>query len=167
MATTRTSQRPLRVRAVHVHTASGHPATTRLITVIATLAMSMFTWALVGFLVGNDLVVVLNGTRYDVGLSLVAAVSLAASAVALVSLAVVEQLTRHARGVWTSLAVAVLLLSVSWLFGAQGPLTTRLALVVILLAAGSVLIPGVALSERSRYEPRFHVEDAARLSRRR
>lgn len=151
------STTPARLRAVHVHTASGHPLGTRVVTVAAAVGTAVLVWFFVGPMQGVDLSIVAGGSPQTIGLSEVVVVSLGASLAGIVSLLVVQQVNRHPRGVWASLALAVTLLSLVVPLTADGPLTTRVGLATVHLSVGAVLIPGLALSIRSRYEPVYRV----------
>jgi hypothetical protein len=64
------------------------------------------------------------------------------------SLALLERFTRHARTIWTALAVAVALLSIVPIFLEQATSGTRAALTVLHLAVAVVLVPAFRRTTR-------------------
>ena len=115
----------------------------RALAVIATVAVTLAGWAVAGPLAGVRLVVRSGDTSRTVGPTSVAVASLAVGLAAWGLLALLERVSRRARGIWTGIALAVLVLSLA---GPLGGATTAatVSLVCLHLAAAAVLIPLLA-----------------------
>jgi hypothetical protein len=78
-----------------------------------------------------------------IGLPMVASAALAASLAGWGALALLERLTSRARRIWTTVAVATLLISLTPLPAAEAATGTRAFLALMHIAVGAVLIPGL------------------------
>lgn len=76
-----------------------------------------------------------------VGLPMVVGVALAVGVLGWGTLAVLERFLRHARAIWTAIAVAILALSFAPLVGADAAAGTKAVLSLMHLAVAAVLIP--------------------------
>ncbi len=126
--------------------AGTRPAATRrprALAVAATVAVTLAGWAVAGPLAGVRLAVRSGDTTRIVGPAAVAVVSLVVALAAWGLLAVLERMTRRARGLWTGIALAVLVLSLAGPLGGASTAAT-VSLVCLHLAAGAVLIPLLA-----------------------
>ena len=128
-----TAVRPTRVR--------------RLVAVAGASAAALALWAVADPLAGIDLTVRLSGAEQHVGAGAVVAASLVVGLAAWGSLALLERLAERARRIWTVIAFAVLVLSLSGPLGAVGPAST-VALACMHLAVAAVLIPGLTVRRR-------------------
>lgn len=115
----------------------------RALAVAATVAVTLAGWAVADPLAGVRLAVRSGDTTRVVGPASVAVVSLVVGLAAWGLLALLERMTRRARGVWTGTALAVLVLSLAGPLGAATTAAT-VSLVCLHLAAGAVLIPSLA-----------------------
>jgi len=104
----------------------------------------LIAWAMLGPVPGHDLVVRLgpDAATQTVGPVAVAATALIAGLAGWAALALLERFTRHARVIWTALAIVVLAVSL------LGPLngvdaTTKAALLGLHTVVGVVLIVGL------------------------
>lgn len=92
---------------------------------------------------GVEFDVVSGGRPMVVGLPLVVATALVVSLAGWGALALLERRTARARRIWTAIAVAVLLLSLVPLPTVETETATRACLVLMHIAVGAVLIPGL------------------------
>ena len=124
--------------------ATAHSARRRLLVIVAAAAAAALTWILAGPLVGVQLLVRFgSGAPQTVGLGLVLAAGLTAPLLGWALLAFLERRTPRARALWTGTAVAVLLVSFALPLAASVTTSTRVALMLMHLAVGSVVIIGL------------------------
>ena len=113
-------------------------------------AAASLVWAIAVPVAGVDLAVRMGERTQDVGLGAVVGTALAAGFLGWALLAVLESRFRRAVGVWTLVALAVLVLSLA------GPLTSAATgaaatvLVALHLAVAGVLIPALRRTARVR-----------------
>jgi hypothetical protein len=118
--------------------------------VAAAVLAATAVWLLAVPLLGTELRVTQPGRPpQQVGLPVVVATALAASVAGWGLLAVLERLTRRARTVWTIAAVVVLALSLIAPLSATTTPAARAVLVLLHLAVGAVLVPGLRRSAAS------------------
>jgi len=116
----------------------------RALVVVAAVAAAVAVW-LVARLAGAALTVEQGsgGDAAHVGLVMVAAMSALAGLAGWGLLAVLERSTPHARTLWTSIALGVLVISLVGPLGAGTTAGTKLALVGAHLATAAVLVAGL------------------------
>ena len=121
-----------------------HRAGRRALLVAVSAVCGLIAWAMLGPVPGHDLVVRLgpDAAAQRVGPVAVAATALVAGLAGWALLALLERFTRHARVIWTALAIVVLAVSL------LGPLngidaTTKAALLGLHTVVGVVLIVGL------------------------
>ncbi|GAA5180663.1 hypothetical protein GCM10023322_13470 [Rugosimonospora acidiphila] len=115
----------------------------RMLAVAATAVATLTVWAVAGPLAGVRLAVDSGGDVYRVGPAEVVVVSLLVGLAAWALLAVLERFSRRARGIWTAIALAVLVLSLAGPLGGATT-TATVSLMCMHLAAAAVLIPLLA-----------------------
>jgi hypothetical protein len=122
----------------------------RPLAILGTIACTLAVWVAARSLAGVDLGVRLGpGTAVtQVGPVAVAATSLLAGLAAWGLLAVLERTTRRPGRVWTVIAVAVLIVSLTGPLGAAVTPAGRAALAAMHLVAGLVLVPSLARTAR-------------------
>ena len=130
----------------------------RLLVASATVLGAVVVWIVVDPILGIDLRSPTNGGResMDIGPALVVFASAIPAAIGWAALALLERLTSRARAVWAVGATLLLLASLgSPLSGTDVTAANRAALVVLHLAVGAVLIPGLlrTSSESDRLGP--------------
>lgn len=117
----------------------------RVVTALLAVASALAVWAVAAALLGVDLSVTMGHGQppMTIGFGAVAATSLAASLAGWAALAVLERFSDHARAIWTTTAIVVLLASFAPLtvVDASGAATTTLALLHVVVAI--VLILGL------------------------
>jgi hypothetical protein len=116
----------------------------RAVLIVVSAVCGLIAWAMLGPVPGHDLVVRLGpeAATQTVGPIAVAATALVAGLAGWAALALLERFTRHARVIWTALAIVVLAVSL------LGPLngvdaTTKAALLGLHTVVGVVLIVGL------------------------
>lgn len=121
----------------------------RALTVLAAAGAAAAGWAIAGPLTGIRLAARLGsaGAPQHIGLPAVIAVALLAGLAGWASLAAAERFTRRPRLVWTALALAVLLLSLTGPLAAPAA-AARTALAFLHLLVGGVVIGGLRRSMR-------------------
>lgn len=113
-------------------------------------AAAGLVWVLAVPVAGVDLAVRMGEQVQDVGLGAIVGTALAAGLLGWALLAVLESRSRRAVGVWTAVALAVLVLSLA------GPLTSAVTgaaaavLVALHLAVAGMLIPALRRTARVR-----------------
>ncbi|GAA2125136.1 DUF6069 family protein [Actinomadura napierensis] len=126
------------------------PTSRRLITTGAAVAAAVAVWAAAKG-VGTSLKQPAggSGTPADLPVGAVVFVSAATALLGWSVLALLERFTPRPGRIWTAVATACLLLSLSGLFTGHGVSTVnRLGLVLLHLTAGAVVIPALALTAR-------------------
>jgi len=132
------------------------PVTTRLgrvraLTVGGAVIAALAVWVVAVPLLGLHLMVRFgSGSPQTVGVDFVVGASLLASLVGWGLLAMPERRTSRARTIWTVVAIAVLLVSLSLPLTAGTIASTKAVLAVMHVAAAAVLIPGLRGGLRPR-----------------
>ena len=135
--TTSTTIEPIRPQALRVRGA-------RVLGVIGAAIAAAAVWAIAVPLFGVQLQVQFgNGALQGVGIATVLISSLLGSLVGWGVLALLEQRTARARAIWTGLATAGVLASLSLPLIAGSTISTKATLAVMHLAVGAVLIPAM------------------------
>jgi uncharacterized protein DUF6069 len=119
---------------------------TRALAVVAAAGATFSVWTLAGPLAGVDLMVDTGSGRTAVTAAAVLIVTMVAGLAAWGLLAVVERVTQRAAMIWSSIAGAVLSVSLLGPFGSAVGAGATAALVAMHLVAGAVLIPIMARS---------------------
>jgi hypothetical protein len=119
------------------------------LTVLAVTVAAVVVWLVAVPVAGVDLLVRSAGAEQPVGPVAVAVATLLAGLAGWALLALLERLTTRARGIWTGVAVAVLLLSL------LGPLTEGVgaaakATLVLLHLVGGLLVPALRRTAAGR-----------------
>ncbi len=115
---------------------------TRMLGVAGACAAALAVWTIAVPALGVQLLVRFgDGVPETVGLGLVVGASLMASLLGWGVLALLERRTPRARGIWTVIAIVVLVVSLSLPLSAGTTMSARITLVLMHLAAGAVLIP--------------------------
>jgi hypothetical protein len=124
--------------------------TRRALTVAAAPVAALALWTLTGPVAGLEASAETGGRAQPVGAAAVVLVSLAAGLAAWGLLAVLERTAGRPRRVWTITAPAVLALSLTGPLGSAADTASLGVLTAMHLLVGAVLIPGLALSARTR-----------------
>jgi len=123
----------------------------RVLAVGAAAAAALAGWCVVGPLAGVELTVDgANGRTVTVGAGIVVVLSLVAGLAGWALLALLERTTRRARGLWTAIAVVVLILSFAPLADGTIGTGTRVGLGSLHLVVAAVLIPAMRRTARRR-----------------
>ncbi|WP_211328733.1 DUF6069 family protein [Thermomonospora umbrina] len=121
----------------------------------AAVAASIAVWSIADPLLGEDLVVQQPGKDpMDLGFGAILTFSLLPSLAGWGLLAVLERLTSRARAIWTTVAVALLVLSFAPVLSVEATGATKLTLALLHLVVGAALIPVFWRSARTAREPR-------------
>ena len=124
---------------------------TRALSVGGAVIAAVAVWVLAVPLLNLHLIVRFgNGSPQTIGVDFVAGASLIASLLAWGLLAMLERRTRRARTIWTVVAIAVLLVSLSLPLIAGTTASTRAVLMAMHVAVAAVLIPGLRGGVRIR-----------------
>jgi Family of unknown function (DUF6069) len=124
--------------------ATARVARSRALSVAAATLAATAVWVVAVRLLGTQLLVRFGaGAPQSVGIGLVVGASLVASLCAWGLLALLERRTSRARGIWTVVAVVVLLVSLSLPLTAGVAVSTKATLALMHVAAASVLIPSL------------------------
>jgi hypothetical protein len=133
-ATTREYTTPATARVGH----------TRALSVGGAVTAAVAVWILAVPLLGLHLIVRFgNGSPQTIGIDLVVGASLIASLVGWGLLVTLERRSTRARTMWTVVAIAALLISLSLPLSAGTTASTKAVLAVMHVAAAAVLIPGL------------------------
>lgn len=118
-----------------------------LVAAVAAPICALVTWLLLVVVGGVDLTVQLGGAVTSVGWVAVALTACVAGLVGLLALRLLRRITRRARGIWTTLAVLVLIGSMT------GPLaaTSQAALWTLVTLHGVVAAVVIAIGRRARW----------------
>ena len=128
----------------HTTTATGRGGRTRVLGVGGAVLAAVAVWVLAVPLLGLHLVVRFgNASPQSVGIGFVVAASLIASLAGWGLLVMLERRTTRARAIWTGVAIAVLLVSLSLPLVAGTTASTRVALAAMHVAVAAVLIPAL------------------------
>ena len=133
---TSTTIEPIRPRALRVRG-------DRALGVVGAAIAATAVWAIAVPLLGVQLQVRFGGALQGVGIEAVLISSLLGSLVGWGVLALLEQRTARARAIWTGLAAAGLLASLSMPLIAGATISTKATLALMHLAVGAVLIPAM------------------------
>ena len=126
----------------HVRSASAHVSRNRILGVAGATLAAVAVWAIEVPLLGIRLQTQYgNAAPQSVGIASVVLSSLAASLAGWGLLAILERRLARARAIWTGIAIAVLLASLSVPVSAGTTTTTKVALPMMHLAVAAVLIP--------------------------
>jgi hypothetical protein len=116
-------------------------ARARALGVLGAVLAALAVWIVADPLLGADLLVRPGGgSPQSVGAGPVVAASLLAALLGWALLAILERRTSRARGVWTGIALVVLVLSLSGPLTGGTTLTTKATLAIMHLAVAAVLI---------------------------
>jgi hypothetical protein len=119
----------------------------RALGVAAATAAALAVWAVAVPLLGLHLFVRFgNGAPQSVGVDYVLGASLVASLLGWGLLVILERRAAHYRAIWTGIAIAALLVSLSLPLSAGTTTSTRVALALMHIAAAAVLIPALRRS---------------------
>jgi hypothetical protein len=119
-------------------------ARTRALSIGGAVIAAVAVWVIAVPLLGLHLVVRFgDGAPETVGVDFVVGASLIASLVGWGLLAMLERRTSRARTIWTAVAIAVLLVSLSLPLTAGTTASTKAVLAMMHVAAAAVLIPGL------------------------
>lgn len=128
-------------RSTAVRTGTTRP---RAIAVVAATLAPLAVWLVATQLFGTDLLVrPVGGNPQHVGAATVVAVALSGSLLGWALLALLERRTARARTLWTGVALAVLLLSLTGPLTAGAAAATKAVLVLMHLAVAAVLVPAL------------------------
>lgn len=117
---------------------------TRALSVGGAVIAAVAVWVLAVPLLGLHLIVRFgNGSPQTIGIDLVVGASLIASLVGWGLLVTLERRSTRARTIWTVVAIAVLLISLSLPLSVGTTPSTKAVLAVMHVAAAAVLIPGL------------------------
>lgn len=115
---------------------------TRPLAVAGAILVAAAVWVLAVPLLGTQLLVRFGDSPpQSVGIGFVLGGGLVASLVGWSLLAILEKRTVRARDIWTGIAIAVLLVSLTLPLAAGTTMSTKAALALMHLGAASVLIP--------------------------
>jgi Family of unknown function (DUF6069) len=115
---------------------------TRALTVAGAVGAAVAVWAVAVPLLGLHLIIRFgNGSPQSVGIALVVGASLIGSLLSWGLLSLLETRTARAGAIWTVLAIAVLVVSLSLPLTAGVTVSTKIALALMHVAVGAVLIP--------------------------
>jgi hypothetical protein len=124
---------------------------TRALSVGGAVIAAVAVWVLAVPLLGLNLLIRFgNGSPQTIGVASVVGASLIASLAAWGLLAMLERRNGSARTIWTAVAIAVLLLSLSLPLTAGTTASTKAVLAMMHVAAAAVLIPGLRIGSRLR-----------------
>jgi hypothetical protein len=124
--------------------ASAHVSRTRALGVAEAVLAAAAVWAVAGPLLGLHLMIRFgNAAPESVGIGLVVAASFIGSLLGWGLLAIMERRTARARTIWTVVATAVLLVSLSLPLSAGTTASTKVALAMMHVAVAAVLIPAL------------------------
>jgi hypothetical protein len=119
-------------------------ARTRALSIGGAVIAAVAVWIIAVPLLGLHLIVRFgNGSPETVGVDFVVGASVIASLVGWGLLAMLERRTSRARTIWTAVAIAVLLVSLSLPLTAGTTASTKAILAMMHVAAAAVLIPGL------------------------
>ena len=125
-----------------VRSASAHVRRNRILGVAGATLAAVAVWVIEVPLLGIRLLTQFGNTApQSVGIELVVVSSLAGSLAGWGLLAILERRFARARTIWTGIAIAVLLASLSLPVSAGTTITTKVALAMMHLAVAAVLIP--------------------------
>ena len=125
-----------------LRSASAHVRRNRILGVAGAILAAMAVWAIEVPLLGIRLQTQYgNGAPQSVGIASVVLSSLAASLAGWGLLAILERRFARARAIWTGIAIAVLLASLSVPLSAGTTTTAKVSLAMMHLAVAAVLIP--------------------------
>ena len=117
---------------------------TRALSVGGAVIAAVAVWIIAVPLLGLHLIVRFgNGSPQSVGVDFVVGASFIASLLGWGLLAMLERRTSRARTIWTVVAMAVLLVSLSLPLSAGTTASTKSVLAVMHMSAAAVLIPGL------------------------
>jgi hypothetical protein len=126
-------------------------ARTRALSIGGAVIAAVAVWIIAVPLLGLHLIVRFgNGSPETVGVDFVVGASLIASLVGWGLLAMLERRTSRACTIWTAVAIAVLLVSLSLPLTAGTTASTKAVLAMMHVAAAAVLIPGLRGDLRPR-----------------
>ena len=129
---------------VYTTPATARVGRTRALSVGGAVIAAVAVWILAVPLVGLHLIIRFgNGSPQTIGVDLVVGASLIASLLGWGLLAMLERRSSRARTIWTAVAIAVLLVSLSLPLSAGTTASTKAVLAVMHVAAAAVLIPGL------------------------
>jgi Family of unknown function (DUF6069) len=123
----------------------------RALGVVGAVAAAVAVWVVAVPLLGLHLIIRFGtGSAQTIGVDFVIGASLIGSLLGWGLLALLETRTTHARRIWTVLAIAVLLVSLSLPLSAGVTASTKAALALMHLAIAAVLIPTLRGSSATR-----------------
>jgi hypothetical protein len=128
---------------------------TRALGVVGAVLAAAAVWTVAVPLLGGHLLIRFgSGAAQNVGLDYVIGATVVTSLLGWAALALLERRTRRARQVWTALAVAVVLVSLTLPLIAGTTVATRVALAFMHVAVAAVLIPTLPGGAPWRPHPR-------------
>lgn len=124
--------------------------TRRAVSVAGAVVAVLVLWVLAGPVAGNGPSAEIRGEVQEVGAVPVAVAGLVAGLVGWALLALLERTVSRPGPVWTIIAGAVLVLSMTGPFGSAADTASTVVLAAMHLLVAAVLIPGLGLSARRR-----------------
>jgi Family of unknown function (DUF6069) len=135
----------------YITPATARLSRTRALSIGGAVMAAVAVWVVAVPLLGLHLMVRFgNGTLETVGVDLVVGASLIASLLGWGLLAILERRTARARTIWTVIAIAVLLVSLSLPLSTGTTASTRAALAMMHVVVAAVLIPALRGSSATR-----------------
>jgi hypothetical protein len=135
----------------HTTSATARLARTRALSVVGATLAAAAVWVVAVPLLGAHLLVRFGaGAPQTIGIDFVVGATLMASLCAWGLLALLERRTPRARTIWTGVAVAVLLVSLSLPLTAGIAVSTKAALALMHVAAAGILIPALRRSSSAQ-----------------
>ena len=143
--------------AAHVTDQSAAPpiarrsvARTRIVAVVGATLAALAGWVVAVPISGVDLEVASGPATRTVGAAAVLGAGFTASLLGWALLALLERRASRARGTWTAIAVAALLLSLVGPLGADATAATKVTLALLHVVVAAVLIPVLRRTSRTR-----------------
>lgn len=124
--------------------------TRRAVSVGGAAAAALVLWTLAGPVAGNRPSAEIRGDVQEIGAGPVVVAGLIAGLAAWALLALLERTVSRPGRVWTIIAGAVLVLSMTGPFGSAVDTSSTVILAMMHLLVAAVLIPGLGLSARKR-----------------
>ncbi|MEX5720026.1 DUF6069 family protein [Geodermatophilus maliterrae] len=143
--------------AAHVTDQSAAPpiarrsvARTRIVAVVGATLAALAGWVVAVPISGLDLEVASGATTRTVGAAAVLGAGFTASLLGWALLALLERRAPRAKGTWTAIAVAALLLSLVGPLGVDATAATKVTLALLHVVVAAVLIPVLRRTSRTR-----------------